>query len=673
MLISRNIRQKLTVLAVGTGLFAGCSSGPQLSSVRFWPGAGKMESAADDEAVAQKWRDRLNASALSNGSGAAPGFETAQAEAEATKPRNSRFNLFRRFSRDEEVEAPQSEKTAEVNPNRDLQRQLLERRIAELEAEQRNLQQKQATGSTSRPGAVDPRQQTQVTDPFLAASQQKQIVRPTIRPAPQGSAAEQGLPSWAQAEEGQKPVISPTREVAGSPKTNAFTPGFEQTMNNLAASADPATAATPQGTAASMPSETQPTITPQKITATARPAEPNPFAAAEQKAAAATPAVAGTAPRIPESTQPRLDRPVADPGQRNQLSALRSAEEQQKVWAQLEVQNLLKHSRILARQGQLTEALTTALAAEQLANSVDIDFPDGVQNPAQLVSSIRLKAKQSPELVARNKPEPKQQVAPRANLNRQPETPSQFVSQNVTTKNVTTKTVTPPQWLGRNTALQPQQVSTNHPLVSTPGVPARNLQTAEFIHSRPAQSVEPHATTSDQWYSTEDQPMNQPRQRSGGYMEAATAPRRSRNEINAQFVSSTTIYSPENLQWSKLEVAQATIHEGSHIPAPPAPVEQSHQHDELPPFAVSHQTSAGEDPFADVFGQDDVSDTLLASDDPLEKFAPTIPTVGAAAATTQERHILGIPIRKLGLVFLAGLILMAAIIHRRRTSELHEL
>ena len=83
------------------------------------------------------------------------------------------------------------------------------------------------------------------------------------------------------------------------------------------------------------------------------------------------------------------------------------------------------------------------------------------------------------------------------------------------------------------------------------------------------------------------------------------------------------------------------------------------------------------DPFASVFDRSEVSDTLLSSDDPLRELAPAIPQhnniEAEATQTSQPMLLLGIPVRKLALVLLAGLILLAAIIHRRRTGDLHEM
>jgi hypothetical protein len=332
MLISRNIRQKLIVLAVGSSLFAGCSSGPQLSSIRFWPGAEKMESVSDDEAVAQKWRDRLNASALSGGFGAAPGFETARSEEDGAKSRSSRFNIFRRFSRKKESEAPQTPETADTALSPNQQRQALERRIAQLEAEERALEQRKPAAGAQRPGSFDPHQGSEVSDPFLAAAQmnqtapKKQIVRPAIRPAPRPPASDTSLPSWAQPSEQNATATpaSPAREVAVNPRANTFTPGFDQTLNDLEAPAQrQANTEPPKGKAPGLPLDAQPTVTPR---------ESKPFGQMEQKTAATTPPARSTTPAMPEKPQPKLAHPIAEPNKRDQLASLRSAEEQQRAW-----------------------------------------------------------------------------------------------------------------------------------------------------------------------------------------------------------------------------------------------------------------------------------------------------------------------------------------------------
>lgn len=147
--------------------------------------------------------------------------------------------------------------------------------------------------------------------------------------------------------------------------------------------------------------------------------------------------------------------------------------------------------------------------------------------------------------------------------------------------------------------------------------------------------------------------------------------RPARNRINAQFASSTTIYSPENLQWISLEASQATIQQDDPVPAPPVLADFSTDSEELLP---TYTAADSDDPFAAVFAEDEVSDTLLSSDDPLSRFAPPVPVAAdEPAAISEEMLLFGIPVRKLVLVLLAGLILLAAIIHRRRTSDLHEI
>ena len=247
-------------------------------------------------------------------------------------------------------------------------------------------------------------------------------------------------------------------------------------------------------------------------------------------------------------------------------------------------------------------------------------------------------------------------------------------------KTVSTKPVAPPQWPGRTEVIKPQQVLADRPSVATPGVSrktnsAGELKTAEFIHTRPVQVHEPYASTSDQWYSTEDLPLNRTQPEAGGYMETAATPEpvRARNEINAQFVSSKTIYSAENLQWTKIEANRATIQDELDIPAPPAPVDHS-AHLDVDFDTQEQEQTVNEDPFAAVFPQDDVSETILNSDDPMNSYAPTLPgNKPTAGQSEEELQMFGIPARKLGLVALAGMILLAAILHRRRTSDIHEM
>ncbi|MBD3676573.1 MAG: hypothetical protein HUJ26_23935 [Planctomycetaceae bacterium] len=679
MLISKDLRKQLTVLALGSSLMAGCSSGPEMRFTRFWPGRDKPKSAAEDEAMADKWRERLAASGSSRGEEglkSANAFDVAKAEQETQESRDGGLNLFRRFSRRNE------EENKDIS---DAQRAALERRIAELEAEQKDLmvrrsaQQDRRLTEASRPEASRP---DPSSDPFLAASRRNQLTTPQN---PVKQTVSETLPAWAREnDQTNATAAAPIKESAPSNAGNKFDPSFEETLRELQASAEAAeeaeelaeerdeVAVTEEpSVAAPFPArkypenlETEQTVAKhlmQDVEAERNPfADQNPFA--EQDVARSEPSdVAVSEP------QPHLETPITEPGDEHPLTNHKTTEEQRLAYAHLEVQQLMKRSRIQARAGQFEDALATAISAEQLANNADVEFGRLEQTPAQLISLIKMKSGESQNIAAR---EPVQQPG-RAKVITRPMPQSEKSAFAVRPQVDTDSPL--PEWPGNQAVTQPKQVVDNSQPASTTRFPRSSaaddqFRTAEFLNPRPSQATSPATTASTENWSSRKE-FDTP-QSTGRFMELRSAPARG-NKIQAQLVSSSNIYSPENLQWTKLDASLATIRENDPVPMPA----KKESFNERPVFADevadSEMSLEEENPF-DGFDEAEIVETTLVSDAPLSEDAPEAPVVDAESTETAVKTIFGIPVQKLGLVGLAGLILMAAIYHRRRTFGIHE-
>jgi len=277
-----------------------------------------------------------------------------------------------------------------------------------------------------------------------------------------------------------------------------------------------------------------------------------------------------------------------------------------------------------------------------------------------LVSLIRMKTAETTNIASTNQPG---MPSGRANINIQP-APATGVANR---SQVDTDSPLP-QWPGRDVATQPQQVAqapataVTVQRASTPSID-KQFKTAEFLNPRPSQVTSPGTTSEARdWHSTNQKPRSQ-----GGFMQVTRSPRQN-NNVQTRLISSSHIYSPENLQWTKLDASLATISGSDPVPMP-APSENPV---ERPVFAEeqNHEVAAAEDIFAG-FDDAEMMDTTLESDAPLHNSAPTAP---AEEGATNEASvtIMGIPLHKLALFGLAGLILMAAIYHRRRTLMIHD-
>jgi hypothetical protein len=114
------------------------------------------------------------------------------------------------------------------------------------------------------------------------------------------------------------------------------------------------------------------------------------------------------------------------------------------------------------------------------------------------------------------------------------------------------------------------------------------------------------------------------------------------------------------LRWAKLEADRATLKDSR---SDRGLVEHTHARDEgVPPAPVDD-----DDPFAAAFGSPDAQTDALIDEMPEALVAPEIPAEGERTSAW-DKEFLGVPLRKVALLALAGLILLAAIIHRRRNS-----
>lgn len=668
MLISKDLRKQLTVLALGSSLLAGCSSGPEMRFTRFWPGRDKPQTAQDDEAMAAKWRDRLAASETAgetNELETPNGFQVAKAEQDAEESRNGGFNLFRRFSRRND-EAKAEEKT-EIS---DAQRAALERRIAELEAKQRALVE-QRSEQRAEVTFAGTSQSSEMSDPFLASARQTAPNSPQV-PI---QTTKQELPAWARSDE--KTAAAPMKEVAPSDVRNQFAPDFEETLRELQASADAEADTEEQAKEMEEFAEANerrirdyPSYEPEKspvveTNVAESTVVKNPFADAPQENPFAAKPVTPTPQPEVATTEPQLQEPIVDQEADHPLSTHKTVEEQRADYAHLEVQQLMKRSRIQARAGQFRDALATAISAEQLANSAEVEFGMREQTPAQLISLIKMKSGENQNIAA----QPTQQPG-HAKVIIRP-TPEQKSPQVADRSEIDTNSPLP-MWPGSQSTLQPKQVVDNRQPTSATRVSSRpsadnQFKTAEFLNPRPSQVTSPETTANSGDWSTH-QNFNRP-QSQGGFMELR--PSVGRGHVRTRLVSSSNIYSPENLQWTKLDASLATIHENDPIPLPTPEEDITERPVFAEEVAEADVTFDEDDPFAG-FEDAEIVETTLESDAPPTEDAPAAPVDDSKVADDQGATLFGIPAQKLGLVGLAGLILLAAIYHRRRSYAFHD-
>jgi hypothetical protein len=525
-------------------------------------------------------------------------------------------------------------KDKQAEPQATDEVQKLEERLAQLEAEKRRLLQDRYPEQSS----VNLTRRDSMEDPFLKAEQQQRAGNPfeayaRTNPASANRSATAGLPGWAQqpapsADRSRGPAVARTNPAV--PK-NDFVPDFDRTLKNLGTEIERETAsqsATPsRATAAPFPGETQVS----NVTRTA-PAMPQTTIAS----GAGTPAPATTtlAPQQPERArvQPKLDRPIADEeAPQHPLANLKTVAEQRLDWAALEVQQLMKHARIQARADQFDDAMQTALAAEQLANNATLKFAENEQTPAELIMILKYHLEQTEAgsaVAANESTEPAEAGVAQVSVPPQRQTESKL-----------------PNWPhGRPSASR-----------EVAAAPAAGVKAAEKRSVEQPKSAAPKTTQLPQW-PAQNVSLISSDEAKGRYIEARPGVS---SRARTQLITSGSIYSSENLRWAKLESERATLKDSSDERRPVEDLNSQAG----PPVPVEE-----DDPFAAAFGSSDAEQEALIEDVPAALLAPEIPAEGEPMVSAWDDEVFGIPVRRIALLALAGLILLAAIIHRRRNN-----
>lgn len=600
MLISKSFRRHVVALLFGSSLLAGCSSGPGTGFTRFWPDKKNNIDWQDDEALASKWQERMGESSKPGSSRTDP---RAASTTRADDP--NRFSLLRGFRRNDSSadDADTTESTPEnrqITANRAGMFATSKRDPAPVDpflmAERLDQQRQPVRSETAAP-------RTQVTS-FTAAPGN------TNRTASATSRGDATVPEWAR----DLAEPAPRTEVAAS-RDNLFAPGFDQSLNQLRPTA----------------------TTPATNVADARRQPVNPFQEFEQRQRQTSSSTA-TGPVDQHPLQPSAGSPVAmtgvapapttpaapakaDANPSTPIGVPRDAFEDRRAWAALEVSQLMKHSRIQARAGQLSEALKTAVAAEQLAASAQVRFASNEQTPMQLIEWLKGTS------TSAGSPEVKTAALFPA------ETPASVPSPpsaNVANVHPIEAAAALPQWPGRaRVMVTPAPASRPEPRTNQWATPAPSTPVASerseagFVEFANAKSQPAPSAPLPTWNSrTIDESHGVPPK-----------------AINATLVT-RTIYHPENLRWSQLDESEATL-----IPPPPSsdavasiePVGASAETTTSTPAAPAPPTNASTTSSSDA----ENGETPLASGAATNRLALILLSLGAllAAIVYRRKHL----------------------------------
>lgn len=609
MLVSKDLKKCLALMTLGATLMTGCASGPGTGFTRFWPKKDSADAVAQDEALAAKWRARIDGKTEDE---IIAERDRAVTQPEAEPQEKSRLGFLRfPWNKDKQTESQTSEEVRK-----------LQERLAQLEAEKYRATQDRRVNLTKRGSMEDPflkaESQNRTGNPFeaYARTNSNSGVRSSIAPSNE-------IPTWAQqpADRIRTPAIASTNPTL--PK-NEFAPDFDRTLKNLGTEIERETAS--RTTAAPFPGEAQVT----NVTRTA-PAIPETNIATRSDRPNRTTAPASQQPEVSDM-QPKLDRPIADEeSPQHPLANLKTVAEQRQDWARLEVQGLMKHARIQARANQFKEAMQTALAAEQLANNATLEFAENEQPPAELIRILKYHMEQ---LESGSAVAAKQQTETAPAAVAQVSAPPQRGTESKL-----------PNWPHGN-------LTASREVAAAPGA---DVKTAEKPTVEQPKSTVLKSTQPPQWpaqnvsLTTSDEP-------EGRYIEARPGVS---SRSRTQLITSSSIYSSENLRWAKLESERATLKD--------SPVERSSVedlHSQPGPPAPADE----DDPFAEAFGSANAEQEALIEDVPAALLAPEIPAEGEPMASAWDDEVFGIPVRRIALLALATLMLLAAIIHRRRNN-----
>lgn len=627
MLVSKDLKRSLALLTLGATLMTGCASGPGTGFTRFWPQKDSEAAVAHDEELAAKWRARIDGKSEAE---IIAERDRAATESEVETREKSRLGFLRfPWNRNKQAEP---ETTDEV--------QKLEERLAQLEAEKRLLMQDRKSEQSS----IELTKRGSMDDPFLKAEQQNRSGNPfeayaQTNPVAANRAATPpatGLPKWAEqpapsADRVRIPAISATNP---APARNEFASDVDASLKNLGtevaretAVQDAATNRSPVVSAAPFPGEAQvPSIarTAPSLPDTNIAARPD----APEQSSAARPAPAPTIAQV----QPTLDRPIVDEeAPQHPLANLKTVADQRRDWATLEVQQLMKHARIQARADQFEDAMKTVLAAEQLANNANLKFAANEQTPAELLMVLKSHIQQSETASALASKAPAK-TAPvgvaQVSVPSQPRTESSL-----------------PSWPHRDNP----QPNWSQEVAAAPAAPVKTAERNSTEQETPPSSNLP------QWPAQNVSLISSENQK-GRYIEARPG---TSSRAKTQLITSGSIYSSENLRWAKLESERATLKDPRDDRAPA---------DDLDSQGVPPAPAEEDDPFAAAFGSADAEQEALIEDVPAALLAPEIPAEGEPMVSVWDDEVFGVPVRSIALLILAGLILLAAIIHRRRNT-----
>lgn len=643
MLISHSLRTRILVLLAGSSILAGCkSSAPGTSFARFWPNRAKEESSDNDQALTEKWRNRIRPSAEDNPYSRLDGRANDD-------PRNpSRSRLANRTSRNRNgVRVPPQAETnwrhttsPPVNRSnifdvyRDSNSQsqpvdpFLQAELRDRTARQVSTQPPARRGTIAQTGRTGP--STTTTAPRSPYSAPRTPTTPTA------AVDHNDLPAWARELAPRSAVAANSNDSlfgAANPRHQPTPPVAEADLPAWARGLSPQKTAPPDN---AVPSRSV-TTTNAQTAATNRP-ELRTSPITGRTGLAGRPSTktgtlqASTVRRHPLSDDKPIIRPAVT-HQTNDASPIENQAEHRRASVALDVSQLMKRSRIEARAGMMPEALKTAIAAEQLANSAGVRFSPNEQTPSQLVHWLRTEAEKQTSIVEN---EPQTPAAPVANppvaKGSKPEHPSRV-----------TIASGPNRWDSEfRTASAAMESSVNSDRTE-----ARNASPSLWQSSAQRKTPPPKTAQRElpQW--------NPGTARSGSGatptgLYPVTHHSLGRKDGTGARFASQTIYHPDNFRWVRLDESEATlrpdpVHDDSELNQEALPSDSA----AAPPVPAKMKMHAATHSRSSKHATPEASDAAA----------------GSPAAKT--------PLWRIALLVLSLLILLAAIVYRRRFMPLN--
>lgn len=638
MLISKSLRTRILFLLVGSSILAGCkSAAPGSSFARFWPNRSKEESADEEQALSEKWRNRIRPSGDDNP-------YSRRGDSANDDPRNpSRGRLADRNRNNVRVppqaetnwrrpESPPVNRSNIFDVYRNSNRQtqpadpFLQAELQDRSARQVSAQPPGGRGGIAAAGRT--------RFPTTTASRPARSGSRTVATPATAAAGEDDLPAWARELAPQSAVdaaaananeslfgATRVRQEPAAAVAQADLPAWAQDVSPETAMTPPDNAS-PRRTAASDNRRTASANRPG-----VRTSEISKRAGLGGQASANTNQLGSsrsTVQRHPLNGVKPIIRPAGTPGAGN-TSSIDDRAEQHRASVALDVSQLMKRSRIEARAGMMPEALKTAIAAEQLANSAGVRFSPNEQTPSELVQWLRTEAQKQSAIVKNAAETPS---APGANP------PAAEAPQPERRSRVTI-------------ASGPKRWNSEFQRASAAKVPANDSDATEADDvSQSLWESSSHPKTAQRGLPR----WNPNVIRSGsGTAQAGVHPVTHHSvgrhsETGARFASQT-IYHPDNFRWVRLDESEATLLPGplhneadsdrssaTAAAAPPVPVKTQ---------IATHRPS------------------------PKKKATPEKPAAGEKSSSAKP------PLWRIALLGLSLLILLAAIVYRRRFMPLN--